>query len=345
MAQKRNYATKKKGDSTRVDPFWNYADIKGVMDWFISHGQYENHLIFMFGLLMGRRIGDTLSIKWENLYNKKGELREELHIKEQKTGKTSEIFISPMMGEAINLYLKNTNKTPLDDYNGFVFTNESKQSWVARKNDPFYKNKSNDIEVIKEWRRFRKNDISDKKIDELFESFKKQLSSVNKRKAIYKNLTDYLYNYVEYMAIVKSQQNKYRVQLLLATDETGITYPVSTHSTRKTFGRITKMIHPNDIYCMQTLQDMLEHATEGQTRTYIGISKEKKKEFYNDIGNVIQRVANGEEDILIDNSPIISFTHEDLRKILMYCIKSEESEIEVFNNAMTMVDQFKLKNV
>ena len=80
MAQKRNYATKQEG-STKVDPFWNYKDIKDVMDWFINHEQYDNYLTFMFGLLMGRRIGDTLSIKWENLFHKNGRIRDEIFFK------------------------------------------------------------------------------------------------------------------------------------------------------------------------------------------------------------------------------------------------------------------------
>ena len=147
------------------------------------------------------------------------------------------------------------------------------------------------------------------------------------------------------MDIEKSQQDVYRKQLVLAAKEVGLKYPISTHSTRKTFGRITKIIHPNDIYCMQTLQDMFEHATEEQTRDYIGISKEKKKEFYCDIGDVIKRVSNGEEDILINNSPIISLSHENLRNILMYCIQSNENEIETFNNAMNLVDDLKIKNI
>ena len=31
MMQKRNYATKQEG-STKVDPFWNYKDIKNMID-------------------------------------------------------------------------------------------------------------------------------------------------------------------------------------------------------------------------------------------------------------------------------------------------------------------------
>ena len=344
MNQKRNYATKQEG-STKVDPFWNYKDIKDMMDWFIKHNQYDNYLIFMFGLLMGRRIGDTLSIKWENLYHKNGRIRDELYIKEQKTGKTSEIFISPMMIEVIEFYIEKTNKNPMELYNDFVFDYKPKTEWIKRGDNDFYKKELNDIIIINEWVNFLNKDISDSRKKDILTSFEKQLSSKNKRKIIYTSLTDYLYNYVEYMDIIKSQQDVYRKQLVLAAREIGLKYSVSTHSTRKTFGRITKIIHPNDIYCMQTLQDMFEHSSEEQTRDYIGISKEKKKDFYYDIGDVIKRVSVGEEDIIVNNSPIVSLSHEDLRNILMLCIQCKGKDVEVFNKAMSMVDELKIKNI
>lgn len=345
MAQKRNYATKQEG-STKVDPFWNYKDIKDMMDWFINHKQYDNYLTFMFGLLMGRRIGDTLSIKWENLYHKNGRIREEVFFKEQKTGKTSEVFISEMMQNVINFYIDKTKKNPIDLYDDYVFTYNPREKWIKRKDDSFYKGNEEEYEkIIDDWAEYLNKDIGEKRKKAIIEDYIKQLNSKNKRKTIYRRFQDYLYYYVEYMDIEKSQQDVYRKQLVLAAKEVGLKYPVSTHSTRKTFGRITKIIHPNDIYCMQTLQDMFEHATEEQTRDYIGISKEKKREFYQDIGNVISKVSNGEEEILVNNSPIVSLSHENIREILMFCIKEKGNEIEVFNEAMGMIDELKIKNI
>ena len=345
MAQKRNYATKQEG-STKVDPFWNYRDIKDMMDWFINHEQYDNYLTFMFGLLMGRRIGDTLSIKWENLYHKNGRIRDEIFFKEQKTSKSSEVFISEMMKNVISFYIDKTGKNPMNSYNDYVFLYNPREKWIKREHDYFYELDEDDSEkIVDNWAKYLNKDISEKRKESIIEDYIKQCNSKNKRKTIYKRLQDYLYYYVEYMDIEKSQQDVYRKQLVLAAKEIGLKYPVSTHSTRKTFGRITKIIHPNDIYCMQTLQDMFEHATEEQTRDYIGISKEKKREYYQDIGDVIQRVATGDEEILINNSPIVSLRHEDIRKIIMFCIQENGSEIELFNHAMDMIDELKIKNI
>lgn len=345
MAQKRNYATKQEG-STKVDPFWNYKDIKDMMDWFINREQYDNYLTFMFGLLMGRRIGDTLSIKWENLYHKNGRIRDEIFFKEQKTSKSSEVFISEMMKNVISFYIDKTGKNPMNSYNDYVFLYNPREKWIKREHDYFYESDEEDsAKIVDDWTKYLNKDISEKRKESIIEDYIKQCNSKNKRKTIYKRLQDYLYYYVEYMDIEKSQQDAYRKQLVLAAKEVGLKYPVSTHSTRKTFGRITKVIHPNDIYCMQTLQDMFEHATEEQTRDYIGISKEKKREYYQDIGDVIQRVATGDEEILINNSPIVSLRHEDIRKIIMFCIQENGSEIELFNRAMNMIDELKIKNI
>ena len=251
-----------------------------------------------------------------------------------------------MMKNVILFYIIKTEKNPIDLYGDYVFTYNPREKWIKRKDDFFYKTKEEDNrKIIDDWAKYLNKDISEKRKESIIEDYNKQCNSKNKRKTIYKRLQDYLYYYVEYMDVEKSQQDAYRKQLVLAAKEVGIKYPVSTHSTRKTFGRITKVIHPNDIYCMQTLQDMFEHATEEQTRDYIGISKEKKREYYQDIGNVIQRVADGEEDILINNSPIVSLRHEDIRKIIMFCIQENGNEIELFNHAMNMIDELKIKNI
>ena len=48
---------------------------------------------------------------------------------------------------------------------------------------------------------------------------------------------------------------------------------------------------------------------------------------------------------MINNSPIVSLRHEDLRKILMFAIQSDGDKMETFNEAMCMVDELKVKNM
>ena len=87
MAQTKSYATKKKG-KTEVYPFWNLEDIKKMIDWFINHKEWDGYLITMLELLLGRRIGDTVSMKWSDFYYENGNKKTELDdVEEQKTGK------------------------------------------------------------------------------------------------------------------------------------------------------------------------------------------------------------------------------------------------------------------
>lgn len=64
MEQNR-YATKKKG-KTEVYPFWNMVDIKNVVEWFENNNEWDGYLITMLELLLGRRIGDTVMMKWSD---------------------------------------------------------------------------------------------------------------------------------------------------------------------------------------------------------------------------------------------------------------------------------------
>lgn len=90
MEQNR-YATKKKG-KTEVYPFWNMADIKNVVEWFENNNEWNGYLITMLELLLGRRIGDTVMMKWSDLYYENGNRKNEIGtIEEQKTGKVTNI--------------------------------------------------------------------------------------------------------------------------------------------------------------------------------------------------------------------------------------------------------------
>ena len=76
MEQNR-YATKKKG-KTEVYPFWNMADIKNVVEWFENNNEWNGYLITMLELLLGRRIGDTVMMKWSDLYYENGNRKNEI---------------------------------------------------------------------------------------------------------------------------------------------------------------------------------------------------------------------------------------------------------------------------
>ena len=327
------YATKKKG-KTEVYPFWNMEDIKNMLDWFKDNSEWDGYLTFMFGLLLGRRIGDTISMKWSDLYYENGKQKTEIRtIEEQKTRKTTIIPVSPMVLEVVETYTEHTGIIPAEHINEYIFNTPSKSAWIARYGSKIYKR--NNLEV---WCDYLEKDFSDARKKKIMKDFEKQDE--------YQTLGDYLYFVVEYMDIVKWQVDGFRKKFNEAAQYAQIEYPVSCHSLRKTFGYISKMIHPDDPNALVTLQDIFNHADLQTTLHYIGLSEERKRKYFNDMGDVVRDIENGNVDLQINNSPIVSFKHDDLREILMYIIKNRDVDsVSVFNNAMTMVDELKIKTI
>ena len=332
MAQSRNYATKKTG-KTEVYPFWNLEDVNKMINYFKERNDWDNYLIFMLGLLLGRRIGDTIMVKWSDFFFENGNPKSEINtIEEQKTGKFTNLPVSKYVFECINTYCEKTKVVPMEHYNEYIFAFPAKSAWIARKDNPVYK--ANDLE---EWCVWLAKDFSDNRKEKILSEFEKQ--------GEYKTLGDYLYYEVEYSDVVKWQTDNFRKEFKKAADTVGIQYNVSCHSLRKTMGYWSKMIHPDDPNALQILQSIFNHTDPSITLKYIGLSEERKKKYFDDFGDVIRNVENGNTDVMINNSPIVSLRHEDLRKILMFVIQSETDNMETFNVAMSMVDEMKIKNI
>lgn len=330
MAQKRNYATKKKG-KTEVYPFWNLEDIKNVVEWFENNNEWDGYLITLFGFLFGRRIGDTISMKWSDLYFENGNKREEIvTIEEQKTGKTTEIPIGNMVFEVVEKYCKNKNVKPIEHYNDFIFEFGSKTEWINRKNNPVYK--TNDLEL---WCKELGKDLSQSRKDKIIEGFNKQSD--------YDYLGDYLYYEVEWMDVVKWQANSYRNLFNKATEASGIEYKVSTHSLRKTFGYWIHQLHPFDPDCLISLSKLFNHSSVQQTMDYIGLTTEKNRKYVNNHNDLIRDVLNGNTSGIVKNSPIISIKSEDFGNIIMEVIKRKElNDVEKYQLAINMANELRV---
>lgn len=107
---------------TECYPFWNLTDIKKMIDGFTVKEQWHWRLAFMIGLLMGRRVSDTLALIWKDLYDGNGRHRNHLVITEQKTKKLTYVLIPALVWEEIELYLLKTGINPSDNnYKNYVF--------------------------------------------------------------------------------------------------------------------------------------------------------------------------------------------------------------------------------
>ena len=113
-------------------------DIKNMMDYFKMKEMWHWYLVFNFGLLLGRRISDTLSLKWSDFYYENGRMKDETDIKEWKTGKIVRLYICEACKDAIKLYIEHAGVDPMGNYHDFVY-GTTKMSQLLEDKDEYSK--------------------------------------------------------------------------------------------------------------------------------------------------------------------------------------------------------------
>lgn len=117
-----SYVTKEKGESTKVDPFHSFEDVNKVLKYFIDNGKYHHWLCSCLMVSLGRRVGDTMALKWSDLYTHNGKFRARLTtLKEEKTGKKLGVRLHQFAQDCIEEYCRLENINPLKVYNEKIF--------------------------------------------------------------------------------------------------------------------------------------------------------------------------------------------------------------------------------
>ncbi len=124
-----------------VEPIRSENRIKQIRGNLFRQESPRDYLLFVFGINSGLRIGDILSLKLADIKDSQGNLKDDLDIKEQKTGKTRKVFFNKQIKEAINHYLKKTDIFDLDQY---LFTSEK-----SKKNRPITRIRA--YQLINKW--------------------------------------------------------------------------------------------------------------------------------------------------------------------------------------------------
>lgn len=275
-------SNKKRGRKSEVYPF-EIEDIKKMINYFLEHKMWQCYLIFVLSCNMARRIGDTLSLTWEHVFNPdSGKIRTDLlEIIEDKTDKLANPRINSACKKAIELYIEMTGLNPSENYyKNYVFVQTSGN----------YKGKP--------------------------------LTADGYRKALKK-----------------------------AAVEIGIEYNIGTHSPRKTFGKLSRMLHPSDYDSMETLQTIFNHSDTKTTKSYIGLTKKKIDTYYDDMGCFFDDYITGDKVFNEeDNKPVASFDINDLRDIIADAYKLgqinsniEDSSVHIkaINGIMRKLDKLK----
>ncbi|MBM6685434.1 tyrosine-type recombinase/integrase [Faecalicatena contorta] len=115
--------TKVGGVATKVDPFHTFDDLNKVLLYFWNHDQYHHWLCGNLMVSFGRRVGDTLSLGWSDLFLTNGEYRERLAtLQEEKTGKVVGVRIHDYAKECVRRYCETLNINPMEHYQESVFS-------------------------------------------------------------------------------------------------------------------------------------------------------------------------------------------------------------------------------
>lgn len=271
---------KKKGRKSEVYAY-ELNDVKRMLDYFKKNEKWIHYLLLTFGCNMARRCGDTLGLKWVNIFDPHtGKMRADiLEIQEDKTDKLANPKINRAVKEAVELYISKTRCDPAaNNYENYIFM---------------------------------------------------QLSGT-------------------YKGTILSESGHLKA-LKKAAEELGIEYNIGTHSARKFFGKMNRMLHPSDYDSMEILQTIYNHSDSKTTKRYIGLTKQKIDEYYDDMGELFQEYVIGDKEYKqISNKPVISLDTNDLRDIIKaaYAAGRDNSgstdamvHVNAISDIMNMIEQ------
>src|SRR6056297_3984235 len=89
MSTRRAFSTSE-GDNFMgaVDPIKDRKKIKRIKKMLLEDKKYRELALFKLGLNSALRVSDLLKLKWQDLFDEKGEYKEQVTVKEKKTGKS-----------------------------------------------------------------------------------------------------------------------------------------------------------------------------------------------------------------------------------------------------------------
>lgn len=121
-------STKKTG-TTLVRPFYKTSEIKNMMDYFRENNKNKEFLIFILGILLARRIGDTLSLKWSDFYYENGKKKDILDtLIEQKTDKVIKITVGQTVWKYLDWYCDVEKINPMEHFKEDILNTNLKSS-------------------------------------------------------------------------------------------------------------------------------------------------------------------------------------------------------------------------
>ncbi len=99
-----------------VEPIRDKKKILAIKRNLKESGNVRNYLLFVMGVNTALRITDLLSIKVRDVIDKNGNIKDYLHIKEQKNGRNAKIYINEVVKIALENYFDSAKGIDPDCY-------------------------------------------------------------------------------------------------------------------------------------------------------------------------------------------------------------------------------------
>ncbi len=109
-----------------VNPIKDVRKIKEVKRLMIENGDFRDLLMFTMGINAGLRISDILKLRWSDLLYKNDKIKEEVVLKEKKTGKTKKFPLNDAVIESIKKYMERIKV----EQDGYVFPSRKKSMGI-----------------------------------------------------------------------------------------------------------------------------------------------------------------------------------------------------------------------
>lgn len=88
-----------------TSPIREKEQLENFKNYYYEKGKYRNYALLVMGLNTALRISDILHLQWDDVYDyQHGDYRTHLILKEQKTGKRTQIAINESLKAALSLH-------------------------------------------------------------------------------------------------------------------------------------------------------------------------------------------------------------------------------------------------
>lgn len=138
-----------KDKAIAVEPIRGRQDVKKIMGHLEKHCSTRDYALFCVGVSVGLRASDLLALRWRDVLDEDGTIRDQMRIREQKTKKFKVIAIGSRAKKALESLLPESegDEMPDVDMDSFVFASRQGQ----RKNEKLGMTVIRLNQLVKEW--------------------------------------------------------------------------------------------------------------------------------------------------------------------------------------------------